>query len=366
MNNLTQRGYFILTDISGYTSFVAETELEHAHDILSDLLQTVCKSIQGLLTIHKLEGDAVFAYALEDRIQRGEILLELIESTYLGFRDRQLAIKQATTCTCKACSNIPSLDLKFICHTGEFIIQKVSGITEMVGTDVNLVHRLSKNHVTEQTGWKAYILFTAQCLEKLQLNNINTVASTETYEHLGEIHTYSLDLHQRYAELINARRVILKDSEADISFQVDFPTSAPIAWEWLLSPAKRNVWGGNVKWSTGERRNGRIASGASNHCAHGGGISTEVILDWRPFEYATSESYQGDKKRFTETVRIEGLPQGGSRVHDLIRLKVPLPRWLRRILARMIFVKTYKMDQLLLKVSELAAEDVVRSENVQE
>ena len=61
MNATTQHGYLLLADISGYTSFVAGTELDHSHEILSDLLETICMQVEKLLTIHKLEGDAVFA-----------------------------------------------------------------------------------------------------------------------------------------------------------------------------------------------------------------------------------------------------------------------------------------------------------------
>jgi len=32
-----QRGYLVLADISGYTSFLSQTELDHAQEILSDL-----------------------------------------------------------------------------------------------------------------------------------------------------------------------------------------------------------------------------------------------------------------------------------------------------------------------------------------
>src|SRR5512147_2541856 len=102
MDTSTQHGYLLLADISGYTSFVAGTELDHSHEILSDLLETICMRIETLLTIHKLEGDAVFAYAPEAIISRGETILELVESTYLAFRDRQADIKRSTTCTCKA------------------------------------------------------------------------------------------------------------------------------------------------------------------------------------------------------------------------------------------------------------------------
>ena len=122
MSATTQHGYLVLADISGYTSFVAGTELDHSHEILSDLLETICVQIEKLLTIHKLEGDAVFAYVPESLVARGETILELIEATYLAFRDRQTDIRRATTCTCRACQNIPTLDLKFIMHHGDYII----------------------------------------------------------------------------------------------------------------------------------------------------------------------------------------------------------------------------------------------------
>ena len=78
MSTITQHGYLLLADISAYTSFVAGTELDHSHEILSDLLETICMKIDKLLTIHKLEGDAVFAYAPESMSSRGETILELI------------------------------------------------------------------------------------------------------------------------------------------------------------------------------------------------------------------------------------------------------------------------------------------------
>src|ERR1043165_10063055 len=113
MGTVTQHGYLVIADISGYTSFVARTELEHSHEILSDLLELLVNKFKPLMTISKLEGDAVFAYAPEGVFSRGETLIEFIESTYVAFRDKQVSMKRATTCTCNACRNIPSLDLKF-------------------------------------------------------------------------------------------------------------------------------------------------------------------------------------------------------------------------------------------------------------
>jgi hypothetical protein len=360
MSATTQHGYLLLADISGYTSFVAGTELDHSHEILSDLLETICIQIEKLLTIHKLEGDAVFAHAPEALVARGETVLELVESVYVAFRDRQTDIKRGTTCTCRACQNIPNLDLKFILHHGDYVLQQVRGIREMVGSDVNLIHRLLKNHITESTGWRAYLMITESCLAHLNVELEGTYEQTESYEHLGEIKTINIDLHQRYHEIKDSQRVFISEQNADLVFTVDFPTPPPITWEWLQDPNKRNIWNGDVHWYSGDRPKGRAGSGASNHCAHGKTVSTEVTVDWRPFEYSTIDSYGNGKKMFSETFRLEPLPDGGTHVTNYSQIHLPLPRSIRRIVARMIFLNKFKYDQMVRKAAQLAGEDYNR------
>ena len=357
MSAVAQDGYLLIADISGYTSFVAGTELEHSYEILADLLGIICEKIESILMLHKLEGDAVFAYVPESKITRGETILELIESTYVAFRDRQTSIKRATTCTCHACRNIPSLDLKFIAHHGDYIIQHVRDIREMVGSDVNLIHRLVKNHVAEATSWRAYMMFTESCLDHLKLNLENTHVQMEEYEHLGEVKTYNMDLHQRYKEIMDERRIVIDERDADIVFNIDFSTPPPVTWEWIQDPIKRNQWSGDVQWSMGDRPKGRAGKGANNHCAHGKSLSTEVTLDWHPFEYSTVDSFENGKRMFSEIFRFEPLPEGGTRLHDNIQMHVPLPRFIRRVMVRMLMVHQYKYDQLLQKAAQLAAEE---------
>jgi hypothetical protein len=57
------------------------SELEHAHDILSKLLELVLKHITTIFTLSKLEGDAIFAYTPDEKLARGETLFELIEQS---------------------------------------------------------------------------------------------------------------------------------------------------------------------------------------------------------------------------------------------------------------------------------------------
>src|SRR5579859_4269768 len=62
----TQSGHLVLADISGYTSFVADTELEHSREILNELLETIVRCLAEHLAIGQIEGDAIFA--LGDRL----------------------------------------------------------------------------------------------------------------------------------------------------------------------------------------------------------------------------------------------------------------------------------------------------------
>jgi len=197
----TQTGYLVLADISGYTSFVAQTEIEHAGMALSYLLETIVEKMDDLLTIAKLEGDAVFAYVEDEKLEDCQLLMELIDRTYLAFRDKALALHSQATCPCRACRALPILDLKFILHHGEFVLQQVAGIRDLLGTDVNLIHRLLKNGVSESTGWKGYALFTDQTLEHMQCSKDNFFKRCETYEHLGDVDIYCMDMHIRYNEM---------------------------------------------------------------------------------------------------------------------------------------------------------------------
>ncbi|NJN80534.1 MAG: DUF2652 domain-containing protein [Anaerolineales bacterium] len=198
MERKTQSGYLLLADISGYTSFVAQTEIEHAEIALSLLLETIVEKLGHLLIISKLEGDAVFAYIEEGKLPNGDTLLNTIDHTYKAFRDKAKSLYSTNTCPCKACMALPTLDLKFMVHHGEYIIQNIAGIKDLLGKDVTLIHRLMKNRVTQSTGWNGYALFTNQGLERMQADKQLFAQQTESYEHIGDVETYVRDMHARY------------------------------------------------------------------------------------------------------------------------------------------------------------------------
>lgn len=291
MSMKTEKGYLVLGDITGYTSYVATTELEHSQEILTELLQMIIENFAKVLTIVKVEGDAIFACAENRTIPNGEIILDLVESTYSKFRKKLENIIYKTSCDCNACRAIPNLDLKFFVHYGEYVTQNFGGIRDLVGTDVNLIHRLMKNQISDLTGWTAYALFTEACLSEISLHQDILFKHEETIEHLGSILTYNLDLHKFYKNYQQKNSVRITLDNADKHFSYDFELSPITVWDVVTDPSNRNIENTGNIWSSIVRPNGRTGIGATNHCSHGDGeLSGETILDWNPFEYFTVES----------------------------------------------------------------------------
>ena len=80
----TESACLLIADISGYTGYLAGVEIDHAQDILADLMGTIVSALRPGFRLAKLEGDAAFTYAITDRID-GSLLLDTIERCYFGF-----------------------------------------------------------------------------------------------------------------------------------------------------------------------------------------------------------------------------------------------------------------------------------------
>ena len=284
-------GCLVIADISGYTEYLLDTELEHAQDVLADLVETVVAHLRPALRISKLEGDAVFAYALESEVD-GSILLDTIEETYFAFRSRLRDIRQATTCECNACRLIPRLDLKFVAHDGRFVRNTVAGGEELTGNAVVVVHRLLKNDVKERFGWPAYAMFTEECVTALGLDpaRLGMHEHRLSYEDVGEIVCHVEDLGAVWHRLAEQRRVMVSPDETQFEFTARVPAPAGVAWDFFTSPRKRLLWLTDYTRIDQSNPGGRRGIGTTSHCVHGRGAIQEEILDWRPFSYFTQRT----------------------------------------------------------------------------
>ena len=304
----------LIADISGYTSYLAGVELDHAQDILADLMGTVVTSLRPTFRLAKLEGDAAFTIAPADKVD-GSMVLDTIERCYFTFRRRRRDVRQATACECSACERIPDLNLKFVVHQGAVVRQRMAGLEELVGADVIVVHRMLKNAVVETTGINAYVLFSGAAVAGLGLGAeaLGMRPHLETYEHIGEVPGWVHDLERRWLEEDARERVFVEPAGA--SGAVAMPTSAPpqVAWEFMTEPGRRVAWSHGVTDVIVDAPGNRRGVGTTNHCMHGPDAIIEEVLDWRPFDYYTIRSLMGTPAgpfKFLTTFEFEPTADG--------------------------------------------------------
>jgi len=335
-----QSGYLLIADISGFTSFIAGTELDHGQAIVRQVLERLVHCLAPTMRLCEVEGDAVFVYAPDTEVSRGELVAELVESTYAAFRDQQRTMLHNATCPCRACRHIGDLDLKFVIHHGEFVLQDLAGKTGPVGPSVNLVHRLLKNRLARETGWAAYALYTAEALAKIGSSTDGMHASAENYEHLGTTRTWSMDLHARYDELCAGRRIYLSSDEAHWEVAREFHAPRPVIWDWVGDTDKRTRWMQGSRWISDTRPGGRTGPRASNHCATYSAI--EYVLDWRPFDYYTVRITSRGVDALVTVELTES--KAGTRLSWRMKVELPLPRWLLRRIARRLMERRMRLD----------------------
>lgn len=280
----TRLGYFLIADITGYTQYLGASELEHAQQTLTALLNLLIHDTRPPLVISRLAGDAVISYGLSDNFLTGQTFAETIEDTYVDFRRAIERMVHNTTCPCNACRNIGSLDLKFFVHHGEFAVQKLDAHDELVGSDVILIHRLLKNHVTEATGFRAYTLFTDAALRKLGLGTEGLVAHEESYENFGTVAVWIEDMHPVWEEKRRLTAVTIPpDRELlRVSAEIDMPRER--VWDYLVQPQHYMVLLAATHLDVSGKNGGRVAVGSVFQCYHGDAIIPLTVLEWQPFE----------------------------------------------------------------------------------
>jgi uncharacterized protein YndB with AHSA1/START domain len=283
----------VIADISGYTGFLAGAELDHAQDILADVMGIVVGAFRPTFRLAKLEGDAAFVFAMTETIDAAQ-LQDTIERCYFLYRRRLRDIAQASTCECNACVLVPKLDLKVVAHHGQVVRQKFGSWEELVGSDVIVVHRLLKNRIGEATGFSAYAMYTDACVTAMGIDDPVSAGFTEhveAFEGVGEIRAWVRDLQAAWdAELVRAQLVI-ETKDIARSYEAVFAAPTPLVWDYMTSPARRPRWQHGVTGVIEAAGTvGRRGIGTVNHCIHGKDAIVEEVMDWQPYDHVTYRS----------------------------------------------------------------------------
>jgi uncharacterized protein YndB with AHSA1/START domain len=312
---MSQKGYLVAANISGYEEFLTKAELEHAQSIVNDLLNTIIDDIRDPLILSKLEGNSIFLYSPEGSFVQGQTLLEAIESLYCTFSRTLETMSRNTVCPCKACQLMSELDLKFLMHFGTFSLTEIDGQHDLMGRDVMILRELIKSPISDAAGNNGYVFVTDPCANAMGLNRSTDRMKTysATFEKLGEVTGSIHDLHAVWEYQREQHRIMVKPEDTWLEVETVLPVSLALAWEYVTEPNFRKQWlsANTVTAHTNDK--GRAGIGTTYVCAHGKYKINQVIIDWRPFEYLTVDSAMPMKGMQRHTTHLT--PRGsGTRV----------------------------------------------------
>ena len=143
---MENRGLLFIPDISGFTRFVTESEIEHSRHIIQELLEILINSNNIGLEISEIEGDAILFYKFGAPPTLRDIYNQ-VEKMFCAFHTHLISYNQRRLCQCRACVSAVDLSLKVITHYGEFTGYTVKQFSKLIGKDIIVAHQLLKNDI---------------------------------------------------------------------------------------------------------------------------------------------------------------------------------------------------------------------------
>ncbi|HVS49309.1 MAG TPA: DUF2652 domain-containing protein [Candidatus Dormibacteraeota bacterium] len=282
-----QDGALVLADISGYTAFVAQTEIDHSWEILHELLDTMVRTVEGRMDVSQVEGDCIlFISGLSDAD-----VVAALEDTFVSFHRRLRDMQSVTTCPCNACANIGILKLKFVVHRGTFSRQRLGAVEQLHGTDVIVAHRLLKNKVPS----KEYILATESVRTNLPTERQSRFTPYSEVYDLGSVSGGYEEIAYLWDAALTAerKRVVPEEALIDDGIVVDAPIAQVVESMLVPEVMARYLMADSVDAFAGARGS---QIGGEFHCHHGTTIRYLRVVSVEPGRETTlvSSSPVGD------------------------------------------------------------------------
>jgi len=268
-----QEGALVLADISGYSAFIAKTEVDHSWSILHELLDTMVRSLQGRMDVSQVEGDAILFIS---GLSMEEVIAS-VEQTFIAFHRRRRDMQAVTTCPCGACANIGILKLKFVVHHGTFSRQRLGMVEQLHGADVIVAHRLLKNKVPS----KEYLLVTDAVLQRLPEEMRERFIPHQEEFDVGAITGGYREIAYLWSEAEAAERKRVEPEESLVASDITVDAPLQVVYEQMLVPhvMQRYLFSDDVESIPGAR--GETLA-TEFHCHHGGEVVTMRVVSVEP------------------------------------------------------------------------------------
>lgn len=278
-----------IPDISGFTKFVTETEIDHSTHIIEELLEIIIDANQTKLELSEIEGDAVLFYRFGQAPSSREIVIQSKEM-FIKFHEHLKLYERDRVCQCGACSTAQNLTLKMVAHYGDLAEVRVRDKSKLLGEDMIVAHRLLKNEVNADE----YLLLSVKLLDACTSDHLGDEEWVEmqkdssSYDEIGEVnycYTVLTPLH-KFVPDSPARETIERTSNPIV---IEKRVNAPIKWVYeIISNADYKPIIGGIEISKDENSIPRI--GSKHDCILPQGTlhfeTTEAQLDESHMIYA--------------------------------------------------------------------------------
>jgi len=241
---MENKGLLFIPDISGFSKFVNEVEIQHSQFIIQQLLEVLINANDSGLEISEIEGDAILFYKFGQPADL-DSLYKQVEKMFRSFHQYLISYDNRKICQCKACISAVDLTLKVITHYGEFTPLSVQQFNKLIGKDVIVAHQLLKNDIPQHEYWlvtKTLDIVPAKLRPWMQWNT----SSKETeggeiafsYTQLGPLKE---DIPKPSIELVLSKKIKVLSVSRDYDATIKTLCYTVVHFEF------RHLWDGRIK-----------------------------------------------------------------------------------------------------------------------
>ncbi|TDH24253.1 DUF2652 domain-containing protein [Segetibacter sp. 3557_3] len=290
------KGLIFIPDISGFTRFVSETEIDHSRMIIQEMLETLINANQMDLQISEIEGDAILFYKFGASPELGEIYKQ-VERMFCEFHRHLVAYDQRKFCQCQACLAAIQLTLKVITHYGEFTEYNVKTFNKLIGRDIIVAHQLLKNDIDKHEYWLVTKSLLADASPATFTEWMEWNSSTRPVES-GEIGFYFTQLSELKKQIDPEPlpQLYLSDKVRALSLSREYQTDIITLFHATGDFNFRN------KWQEGVKEVEEV-----DHLLPRIGMRCRCVMEDGHIDiYSSSYSYSPEKIVFSDTFEKEG------------------------------------------------------------
>ena len=255
-----------IPDISGFSSFVNETEISHSRHIIRELLELIIDSDELGMKVSEVEGDAILFFK-KGKIPTREQLQKQAEKTFVAFHQHLSTYAHRRICECGACRTAPQLSLKFIAHAGPVEEIRIKSHQKLHGSTVIQAHRLLKNSVQGHE----YLLLSDSICSSVEVEKAGFNHGKDHYEDVGEI-AYSYQDLRPLREMVQAAPPVPDPELIKNPILHEFSLPHPIGqvYEIISNLDHREAWQKQIKSLTYDKE--RVNRAGTRHtCVIGNG-----------------------------------------------------------------------------------------------